>query len=121
MRTLFLALGAALAALAALACEPEYVLDESLTELYPGDCVPQNYGDHERIQRIRCTSGTLRVIDRFDLAEAGLNTRHYPGDLLIEIQALVECPLDTVAYLGPTRESWENLDDRLVICFEEVR
>jgi hypothetical protein len=56
--------------------------------------------------------GTLEVIDRFDL-----EGDNYPGDDQIQDLIGAGCPLNTIYTLGPTKDSWEKVDDRLVVCF----
>jgi hypothetical protein len=103
-------------AIVALACEAE--LDPSLTELEVGDCVEsRETGQIETLKHIDCSEpDALRVTSKFDMS--GYSS--WPGYPEVDRVAAERCPASTMNYLGPTEESWEEVGDREVICFERV-
>ena len=99
----------------ALACTT--TLDPSLTELEVGDCV-KNYGQQEveRLDTVDCDDpGAFIVASTFEV------TGHtsFPGDIELQRIAVERCSLESTNWLVPTEESWEEADDRLIVCFEE--
>jgi hypothetical protein len=104
---------AACVTLLLVACGDE-VLDDSLTDLEVGDCIesPGSSIEVDSVDQVDCGPGALRVIDRFDL-----EGEEYPGDAALQDMIGSGCPIETVYTLGPTRDSWEKVDDRPVVCF----
>lgn len=92
-------------------------LDESLTTLKVGDCVDSaDTGNVTGITTVDCgKEGALVVIKLFDMPEATA----FPGSDAVGAAASAAggCPQTTVQYLGPTKDSWEQVNDRQVICF----
>ncbi len=117
-RTLTTLMFAWLLLLALAACEA--TLDESLTELRTGDCVESPGTLAEEItslEKTDCTgSNVLRVTNTFEMAGSG----SYPGDSAVEEAALSRCSPSSTVWLGPTEESWEQANDRQVVCFEDL-
>ena len=101
-----------------VACTGE--LDPSITDFEVGDCIKDpSIGlareEVESLDRVDCSEpGTLRATQVFQI------TRYddYPGDAVIESLASSRCPLDADLLFFPTRESWNDADDREVVCFE---
>jgi hypothetical protein len=94
------------------------VLDDSLTDLEVGDCIESpglGVDEVDSVDAVDCGPGTFRVIDRFQL-----EGEDYPGDAALQDMIGSGCPIETVYTLGPTRDSWEKVDDRLVVCFVGV-
>ena len=44
----------------------------------------------------------------------------FPGVDDVDQAAIQGCPEDTVTYLFPTEESWEQIDDREIVCLVEA-
>jgi len=95
-------------------------LDSSLTDFEVGDCIQDPnagfVGDEvESLDHVDCSEpGTLRVIRVFQITQYD----DYPGDAAIDSLVDSRCPFDTTVSLFPTRESWNEADDREVVCFE---
>lgn len=95
-------------------------LDSSLTDLEVGDCIKDpNVGfaaeEVFSVDHVDCGEpGALRVTRVFDIIEYDV----YPGDAAIDARATSGCPFDATLVLFPTRESWNDADDREVVCFE---
>jgi hypothetical protein len=117
MRTsiLLLLVNLALCAVTALGCE-EATLDESLTNLNIGECVRDTpAAEVEELERVDCEDPeAVRVNEKFDLEGYG----EFPGNETLDDIVIEQCPPETLVWLVPTKETWEQLDDRLVICFE---
>jgi hypothetical protein len=98
------------------ACGDEF-LDDSLTDLETGDCIesPGSSIEVDSVDQVDCGPGALRVIERFEL-----EGEEYPGDAALQEMIAAGCPIETVYTLGPTQDSWEKVDDRLVVCFVGV-
>jgi hypothetical protein len=92
-------------------------IDESLTNLEVGDCVLDSaFGEVESVDTVECDAdGAIKVIDVFAIEGY---TEAYPGDTAIEDAASDGCPSSTITYLSPTKDSWEQADDREIVCFE---
>jgi hypothetical protein len=105
--------------LLALAAGCGKTLDESLTNFEAGDCVVNpGIGEYTELERVECTEpGAVRVVGKFDVS--GFSDG-YPGDAAIEDEANERCPATMQWYLVPTKVSWEEVDDRLVVCFAEL-
>jgi hypothetical protein len=97
-----------------VACGSE--LDESITEFEQGDCVLDPGGSEVlELEHVSCSEpGALKVIDQFDI----VGHDSYPGDPELASVAEEQCPFETTTYLYPTEVSWNEADDRLVVCFE---
>ena len=104
--------------LALVACEA--TLDPSLTDLRAGDCVEDTGRlgvEIASLEKTDCTgSNVLRVTNTFEMAGSG----SFPGQNAIDDAALERCSSSATITLGPTEESWEMVNDRLVVCFEEL-
>ena len=114
-------LGVAAVAGLVLACGS--TLDESLTDLEVGDCVASPDSGAQEINSldsIDCAEpGAIKVAQAFDLSGAS-----WPGLGVIQGEVTAKCPATTAFTLDPTEDSWDNADDRAVICFvsaDEVR
>ena len=104
-------------ALAIVACEA--TLDPSLTDLSAGDCVnvPEELGGVLSLEKTDCTgSNVLRVTNTFQMTGGD----SFPGFSAIDDVALDRCSLSATVTLGPTKDSWEMVNDRQVVCFEEL-
>lgn len=103
--------------LLAVACGGGGKLDESLTGLEVGDCIDGS-GDAEAVETvdtIDCDDpDAVQVVEVFDIAGHG---DEYPGQEAIDEAVSEGCPATTVVSLYPTKESWEEGDDREVVCF----
>ncbi len=112
------AIAVVILALVIVACEA--TLDPSLTDLSAGDCVnvpPVGLGDIETLEKTDCTgSNVLRVTNTFEMA----GNVSFPGYDATDEAALERCSLSATLWLGPTEDSWEMANDRLVVCFEEL-
>ena len=95
-------------------------LDSSLTDLEIGDCIrdPEASLVAEEVgslDHVDCGDpGTLRVTQVFDIT----GYDDYPGDTVIDSVASSGCSSDSVLILFPTSDSWNQADDREVICFQ---
>ena len=99
-----------------LACAT--TLDPSLTELEVGDCVknPGGQQEVERLDAVDCDDpGAFKVASTFEVT----GQTSFPGEIELQRIALERCSLESTNWLVPTEESWEEADDRLVVCFEE--
>jgi len=98
----------------ALACEAE--LHSSLTELEVGDCVrhPGTVSEVQELKTIDCSEpDALHVIKKFEIT--GFDS--YPG--LSEVEAIaIEGGAPAPLWLFPTEQTWNEADDREVVCFE---
>ncbi|HEY5641124.1 MAG TPA: peptidylprolyl isomerase [Dehalococcoidia bacterium] len=107
-------LGVAAVAGLVLACGS--TLDESLTDLEVGDCVASPDSGAQEINSldsIDCAEpGAIKVAQAFDLSGAS-----WPGLGVIQGEVTAKCPATTAFTLYPTEDSWDNADDRAVICF----
>ena len=104
-------------ALAIVACEA--TLDPSLTDLSAGDCVnvPDELGDIQTLEMTDCSgSNVLRVTNTFQMT----GSDSFPGQNAIDEAGLERCSPSATVTLGPTKDSWETVNDRLVVCFEEL-
>lgn len=92
-------------------------LDESLTGLEVGDCIDGS-GDAEAVETVEAIDcddpDAVQVIKVFDITGHG---DEYPGQEAIDEAVSEGCPATTVVSLYPTKESWEQGDDREVVCF----
>ena len=98
-----------------LACK---TLDESLTNVKPGDCVvdPGLVDEVMELETVDCTApGALKVLNTFELT----SYTEFPGDLELDTIADNSCHTDATVWMVPTKESWDFANDRLVACFEE--
>src|SRR3990172_8938257 len=92
-----------------IGCEAK--LDESLTTLSVGDCIGDSAEEFEDVEvetadHISCdTPGALRVTAVFDMSGGG----DWPGLDAIDEAALEGCPGDTLTFMFPTKESWEEI------------
>jgi len=109
---------AALAGLALLAACGG--LDSSLTDFEVGDCIKDpdflfGVEQLDSLDRVDCSEpGVLRAMRVFDITQYD----DYPGDGTIDSLASSGCPFDSAMILFPTRDSWNQADDREVVCFE---
>jgi hypothetical protein len=99
-----------------LACNS---LDESLTDVKAGDCVTNPGERGAEITELRPTDcsepGAVRVTSTFMIE----GYTDYPGDAELDRIADERCVAGTATFVRPTKQSWEDADDRLVICFSE--
>ncbi len=111
----FRVMGLAVATAVVFGCQGA-VLDESLTDLNIGECVRDTPDEEvEELERVDCTDAVaVRVVERFDIE----GYSDFPGDETVDEIAIEQCPPEALVWLVPTEETWEQLDDRLVICFE---
>ncbi len=96
----------------------EATLDESLIDLQAGDCVEatDESGVMFELNHTDCSDpGVLRVTKTFEITEWGV----FPGAAMIDQFAQGECGPTASWWLVPTEESWNEADDRLVVCFAE--
>ena len=93
------------------------VLDESLTDLQAGDCVSRtSFGEVTELDTIDCSEpGALRVTNTFEIT--GFDS--FPGVSTIDQIAVSRCSQNASITLAPTEESWNEVDDRTVVCFAE--
>ena len=115
LRSLLVVLLTAAFFLVVIACEK--VLDESLTDLEAGDCVGGvGLGDVAELDTVDCSEpGAFRVTNTFAITDFD----SFPGFNAIDQIADSRCALDASLWLVPTEESWNEADDRLVVCFAE--
>ncbi len=109
-----LVLGVAALGIFAIACQAQ--LDTSLTELEVGDCVrdPGTVAEVQKLDTIDCSEpDALRVTKTFEMT--GYDS--FPGDAEIQDRASEGC-LPAPLWLFPTDESWDEAEDRLIVCFE---
>ncbi len=108
----------ALALIAGVTMACEATLDESLTDFQTGDCVMNpGFGEYEELDRVDCTEpGSVKVVGMFDIEGY---SDEFPGNSAIDDEAYDGCPASMEWYLVPTKDSWEMVDDRLVVCFAE--
>lgn len=103
-----------------LACEA--TLDESLTNFTVGECIADQSDEVKDVEvesadHVSCdTPGALRVTAVFDMSGG----EDFPGIDAVDQAALQGCPEDTVTYMFPTEESWEQIDDREIVCLAEA-
>ena len=93
-------------------------LDESLTNMKPGDCVadPGMVDEVLELKTVECSDPTaLLVTNTFEIT----NYTVFPGDDTLNNIAERDCAANATVWLVPTKESWELADDRLGACFEE--
>ena len=105
----------ALVAVLAIACEAQ--LDPTLTDIAVGDCVvdPGVSEEIEELDTVECdVPGAVRATKKFDI----VGYSSFPGGPEIDAVAEEECASATI-WLVPTEQSWNEADDRLVVCFEE--
>ena len=98
----------------AISCQSQ--LDPSLTELEVGDCVrdPGSATEVLKLDTVDCSEpDALRVTNTFEIT--GYDS--YTGDAEIQDMAIEGCS-PAPLWLFPTEESWDEADDRLVVCFE---
>ena len=98
----------------AVACEAQ--LDPSLTELEVGDCVrdPGTVNEVQGMDTVDCSEpDALRVAKKFEIT--GFDS--YPGDSQVEAIAMEGCAPASL-WLFPTEQSWNEADDREVLCFQ---
>jgi len=97
--------------------EGERVLDRSLTELRPGDCIRSpGSGEVEKVSVVSCSDPTaVKVLNTFQIT--GYDA--YPGEDAIDMMTASRCSLEATSYMAPTRESWEGARDRLVVCLTD--
>jgi hypothetical protein len=113
--------------------EAEFVADTPFSALSPGDCIaglPETY--IYAVARVGCEEPhLLEVFALFDLAEAA----PYPGDRAVADAADDGCVQRFDAYVGtpyleseldvghatPTGQTWDEEDDRTVICWTFAR
>ena len=94
-------------------------LDSSLTDLEVGDCVkdPDLSVEAEEVgslDHVDCSeANTLRVTEVFDIT----GYDDYPGDETIDSIVSSRCSIDATI-LFPTNDTWNQADDREVVCFE---
>ncbi len=93
-------------------------LDSSLTTLQAGDCV-QAPGlaleGVDSLKHVDCSEdGTMLVLRTFDIS----GYEEWPGDVNVDRVADSGCPPRTNYVLSPTEDSWNQADDKEVICFE---
>ena len=89
----------------------------SLFDLEVGDCLdyPAEAATVGQVERVDCSEPhDAKVTGAVELPEGD-----FPGENAISDQASLYCPEGANNYLGPTRESWERLDDREILCLEE--
>lgn len=81
-----------------------------------GDCILSpgfSVGEVATVEKVDCSqAGTIVVTHRFQL-----EGDEYPGDVVVEEQTGAGCPDTTIYTFYPTQDSWEKVDDRLVVCF----
>ncbi|HET8944660.1 MAG TPA: hypothetical protein VFO59_07755, partial [Dehalococcoidia bacterium] len=103
-----------------MACEA--TLDESLTNFTVGECIADQSDEVKDVEvesadHVSCdTPGALRVTAVFDMSGGD----DFPGIDAVDQAALQGCPEDTVTYMFPTEESWEQIDDREIVCLAEA-
>ena len=100
--------------LLALACEAK--LDPSF-DLKVGDCIEnQAIGEYESVRHVSCSApGALRVVAVFDASY-----KDWPGQAVIEAEAVRRCPSSAASYFVPTKKSWEQGGDREIVCLVEA-
>ncbi len=95
-------------------------LDESLTDLEVGDCVVRPDAGAQQIDSLEpadCSApDAIKVAQSFDMSGAS-----WPGLGAIETAVLANCSGTTAFTLYPTEDSWDNADDRSVVCFVDAR
>ena len=78
---------------------------------------PGGRGEVQTLENTDCTgSNVLRVTNTFEMA----GSDSFPGQNAIDEAALERCSQSATLSLGPTEDSWEMVNDRLVVCFEEL-
>ena len=99
----------------AVACEAE--LDPSF-DLEVGDCIEHpEVGEYESVKRVSCSAhGALRVVAIFDSSY-----ENWPGDAVIGAEADRRCPSSSTGNWLPTKESWEQVGDREIVCAAETQ
>ncbi|MEX2236709.1 MAG: hypothetical protein WEB00_04120 [Dehalococcoidia bacterium] len=110
---LFAGLGVGLVALLVAGCEEGNVLD-----LKEGDCIEElPDGDSvSNVDIIDCDDegANYQVLNIVTVADGD-----YPGTAELDVEAQENCDPGTLTYLAPSEETWEEEDDRAIVCFGE--
>ncbi len=78
---------------------------------------PGGRGEVQTLEKTDCTgSNVLRVTNTFEMT----GSDSFPGVNAIDEAGLERCSLSATVTVGPTKDSWEMVNDRLVVCFEEL-
>jgi len=86
-------------------------------DLKVGDCIEEaGLGEHESVKHVSCSApGALRVVAVFDASY-----KDWPGQTVIDAEADRRCPSSATSYYRPTKESWQQGDDREIVCLVEA-
>lgn len=108
-----------IAALGVLAGCGDKTLDESFSDLEVGDCIADSTAQEvESVETVDCADeGALKVVGIFDIEGYGDD---FPGIEVMDQEAVDGCPDTMDFYLIPLEESWEQVDDREVVCLEQL-
>ncbi|MPZ23904.1 MAG: hypothetical protein GEU28_10225 [Dehalococcoidia bacterium] len=91
--------------------------DNNVLELEEDDCFSdQPSGEVTDVDLVDCDDdeASYRVIEVVDVGGDS-----YPGDIELDEQARNDCSAETTFYLIPSEESWEEADDRTIVCLGE--
>jgi hypothetical protein len=101
----------ALIAAAFAACGDE----GNVLELEEGDCIADRpTGNVSEVDFVECDSEEAAYEV---LSIVVLDGDEYPGDDNVTAEAELGCAAGTTDYLLPTQETWEEADDREIVCF----
>ncbi len=112
-------MGVLMGVVAVLAGCGDKKLDESFSDLEVGDCIADSSAQEvESVDTVDCEQeGALRVVGIFDIEGYGDD---FPGTGVIDVEAVEGCPEAMDFYLIPLEDSWEQANDREVVCLEQI-